>query len=424
MSRDMTLIVPGPATAVAFGRRRGLVLLIALAAAAGLARAASQEPPVGITDLERRIGALQDEIAQAETRIEQLRADESRQVELLAEIGSQIAASEQLINALTRQIRAGSAEAARLRSEIEDLGGEITRLQEVVAAYIVGLYTHGRRRLLQTVLAGGGFADTVRRLKGVSIIARRQSEDVEQLAGARAERVTMDRRITRTLQELENSRTAQRRTRTNLETARAEAEHLRGEITRDREATQALRQQQEETLGELVRRLQEERRRLAAAGRPGRVELGGFPRMQGRLPWPLSSPGGRGEIVRGFGRQVGRDRTVTINPGIDILAPPGHEASIIAVHNGEVIHIGWMTFLGTVIVLDHGDNYATVYTNATQSEVVVGDPVPVGFPMAHLGTDMTPASGELTAGGESRLLRFMIYRAGEAVDPLPWLGGR
>ena len=131
--------------------------------------------------------------------------------------------------------------------------------------------------------------------------------------------------------------------------------------------------------------------------------------------------------ILGFGRHVGRDRTVTVNPGIDILAPAGSDASIIAAHNGIVLDIRWLTFLGTVVVLDHGDNFATVYTNATDPNLQVGEWVPGGFPLALLGTDMTPASGELEAlrgMRQPRLLRFMIYSSGETVDPEPWLGGR
>ncbi len=413
----------------AWCRCRFLPLTVGLAfviLTAIVVRVASQEPPVGVTELERRIGELRQQIDEAEARITRLRADEESQTELLEQLGQQISAAEQLINALTRQIRARSTEADRLRREIEALGGEIDRLQEVVAAYIVGLYTHGRRRLVQTVLEGGRFNDMIRRLKGVSIIARRQSEDVERLGRVRADRVEMNRQITRTLRQLEESRTAQHRTRTDLQTARAEAEEILTVIRQDQEQTRTLMQRQQAELAELIQRLQAEQERLRRQGRAASGPIGGFPDMRGRLPWPLSSPRGRGEIVLGFGRHVGRDRTVTHNPGIDILAPPGSDASIVATHNGIVIHIGWMTFLGTIIVLDHGDGYATVYTNATDPNPAVGEWVGAGFPMALLGTDMTPASGEIEALSgitQPRLLRFIIYSAGDAVDPAPWLGG-
>ena len=84
-----------------------------------------------------------------------------------------------------------------------------------------------------------------------------------------------------------------------------------------------------------------------------------------------------------------------------------------------VIHIGWINFLGTVIILDHGDDYATVYTNAVETRIERSDPVYAGFPMALVGTDMPPVGGE-EAG---YLMRFMISLSGTSVDPGPWLGG-
>ena len=72
-----------------------------------------------------------------------------------------------------------------------------------------------------------------------------------------------------------------------------------------------------------------------------------------------------------------------------------------------------------MIILDHGDGYATVYTNAVGSQVDIDDPVPAGSFMAYVGTDMPPVAGE-DAG---HIMRFMISVSGNSVDPAPWLGG-
>jgi len=322
-----------------YGVLAGLALAVAVSIAGRDIRVASQEPPVTSTELQQRMDELREQIAAAEDRIGQLRTDEESQVELLEQLGQQISATEQLINGLTRQIRANASEATRLEREIESLGEEITYLQDVVAAYIVGLYKHGRRRLLQTVLEGGRFNDMIRRLKGVSIIARRQSDDVERLGQTRTERIAMNRQINRTLAELEDNRAAQRRARTNLQSTRTEAEGILTEIQRDQEQTRALMQQAQAELDDLIPRLQAALERERRAGRTAAGPIGGFAELRGSLPWPLSSAGGRGEIILGFGRHVGRDRTVTVNPGIDILAPTGSDASIIAAHNGIVLDI-------------------------------------------------------------------------------------
>ncbi|MFC1628370.1 murein hydrolase activator EnvC family protein [Gemmatimonadota bacterium] len=402
-------------------RKRTIALISSLLLLSMVSRVHPQQP-TQLSVLEQRKAELEKQIEDARIRAEQLSQDETRQAEYLNELGTQISASEQLINTLTRQIRSSSAEASQLQEEIAGLDEDMDRLDDAVAAYIVGLYKHGRRRPLEIVLGSETFTDGVKRLKGVTILANRQRDDAVQLGEIRDLRVQKRAEVTRSLNQQQQGRTEQTAARNNLRNKRQEAQTLLEVISSDIVKVRAGQEQAQEELSEILNSIEQmqaaaeaERRRRAERGLSPNIDLGGFAAMQGRLPWPLSSPG---TVVRGFGRQQGRDNTVTNTPGIDILAP-GPSTSILAVHNGEVIHIGWLNFLGTVIILDHGDGYATVYTNAVGSRVDFGDGVQTGFPMATVGTDMPPVAGE-EAG---HLMRFMISVSGNSVDPTPWLGG-
>ncbi len=394
-------------------RKRTVVILSCLLLLS-MATWVHPQQPTRLSNLERREAELRQQIEDARIRAEQLSQDETRQAELLNELGTQISASEQLINTLTRRIRANAAEVLQLQEEIAELDVDMDVLDDAVAAYIVGLYKHGRRRPLEIVLGSETFTDAVKRLKGVTILANRQRDDVVRLGEIRDLRIQKRSEVTRSLNQQQQGRTEQRAARNNLRNKRTEAETLLAVISSEIENVRAGQEQAQEKLGALLVELMAERQRLAERGVRPDIELGGFAEMQGRLPWPLSSPG---TVVREFGRQRGRDNTVTNTPGIDILAP-GPSTSILAVHNAVVIHIGWLNFLGTVIILDHGDGYATVYTNAIGSQVDTDDPVYAGFPMAHVGTDMPPVAGE-EAG---HIMRFMISVSGNSVDPAPWLG--
>jgi len=368
-----------------------------------------------MSELDELQARYQREIDEANQRAEQLAEDESRQTELLQELGTQISSTELLINILTRQIRASSAESGQLQEEIAELDLDMDVLDDAVASYIIGLYKHGRRRSLEIVLGSGSFTEGVKRLKGVTILATRQREDVDRLAEIRDLRIQKRTEVTRSLNQQQQSRTEQREARNNLRNRRQEAQQLLEVILEDQEKTRAAKAESEARLLEITELIMAERARQRARGLSGNIDLGGFAEMRGSLPWPLSS---RGTVIREFGRQRGRDNTITVTPGIDIMAP-GPNTSIVAVHNAEVIYIGWLNFLGTVIILDHGDGYATVYTNAVNVMVERGDGVYVRFPMAQVGTDMPPVGGE--AAGH--LMRFMIHVSGASVDPGPWLGG-
>lgn len=395
-------------------RKRTVVILSCLLLLS-MATWVHPQQPTRLSNLERREAELRQQIEDARIRAEQLSQDETRQADLLNELGTQISASELLINTLTRRIRASAAEVSQLQEEIAELDVDMDVLDDAVAAYIVGLYKHGRRRPLEIVLGSETFTDAVKRLKGVTILASRQRDDVVRLGEIRDLRIQKRAEVTRSLNQQQQGRTEQRAARNNLRNKRQEAQILLAVISSEIENVRAGQEQAQEKLGALLVELMAERQRLAERGVRPDIELGGFAEMQGRLPWPLSSPG---TVVREFGRQRGRDNTVTNTPGIDILAP-GPSTSILAVHNAVVIHIGWLNFLGTVIILDHGDGYATVYTNAIGSQVDTDDPVPAGSFMAYVGTDMPPVAGE-DAG---HIMRFMISVSGNSVDPAPWLGG-
>ena len=379
---------------------------------------ASSQQPATITELQERIAQLEREIEEAETRALQLAEDETQQSAYLNELGSQIANTEQLINAYNRDIRRLSNEAAQLRSEITSLSEDISRLQGAVESYVVGLYKRGRSKGLEIVVGSQTFTDAVRRLKGVTVVATRHRQNVDQLTEVRDQRMLNRTEVTRTLNSLEESRTSQNRARQNLDTRKAETEQLLGRIAQDKELVSALIQESEAGLTELIRELQRVQRRLREAGRAINVELGGFAEMRGRLPWPIYSPSGIGEVVRTFGRQRGRDNTTTTSPGIDIMAP-GPNTDIIAVHKAVVLHVGWYAYMGTVIVLDHGDSYMTVYTNVENLRVQLNEPVERGFPLGEVGLSLRPVGDE----PDGHLLRFSIYDDGNAQDPLSWLGG-
>lgn len=378
---------------------------------------ASSQQPATITELQERIARLEREIEEAETRARQLAEDETQQSAYLKELGSQIANTEQLINAYNRDITRLSNETTQLRSEITSLNEDISRLQGAVESYVVGLYKRGLSKGLEIIVGSQTFTDAVRRLKGVTIVATRHRRNVDQLTEVRDQRMQNRTEITTTLNSLEESRTSQSRARQNLNTRKAEAEQLLGRIAQDRELVFALIQESENSLAELIRELQRVQRRLRDSGRSIEVELGGFAEMRGRLPWPLFSPRGVGEVVRIFGRLRGRDNTTTTSPGIDIMAP-GPNTEIIAVHNAIVLHVGWLAYMGTVVVLDHGDLYMTVYTNVENHRVQLNDPVEMGFPLGEVGLSLRPVGDE----PDGHLLRFSIYEDGNAQDPLPWLG--
>jgi len=114
--------------------------------------------------------------------------------------------------------------------------------------------------------------------------------------------------------------------------------------------------------------------------------------------WPLKK-------VKGCSRD-GKDGVKSI--GIVIKGNPGSD--VIASENGVVKRVGYMRGYGKYIVVKHGMNYITVYSNLMEIDVKTGDRVEKGGRIGNISEDMT--------------LHFQIDRKGKPENPLDFLPER
>ena len=83
--------------------------------------------------------------------------------------------------------------------------------------------------------------------------------------------------------------------------------------------------------------------------------------------------------------------------------------------DGGVVFADWMRGFGTLLIVDHGDDYRSIYGNIEAVLKRVGDGVHAGEVVATVG-----ASGENDSSG----LYFEMRHQGRAFDPVPWLQAR
>ena len=77
-----------------------------------------------------------------------------------------------------------------------------------------------------------------------------------------------------------------------------------------------------------------------------------------------------------------------------------------------LIYIFWFKGYGNMIIIDHGDNYYTVYAHAEELFASKGDTIDIGDVVATVGD-----SGSII--GPS--LHFEVRHHGKPVDPLKWI---
>ena len=129
-----------------------------------------------------------------------------------------------------------------------------------------------------------------------------------------------------------------------------------------------------------------------------------FSKNKGSLPWPIK---GRVTARYGNSRNLGK----LTWQGIMIKAPAGK--NIVATASGQVVFSDWLRGFGLLLIIDHGDQYMTLYGNNQSLLKDVGDKVNAN--------ELIALSGDKGIR-EYVGLYFEIRYKGNPTNPKKWLG--
>jgi septal ring factor EnvC (AmiA/AmiB activator) len=384
---------------------------LALAALAAAGSVAAREPrEEDLRELRARIDRLKQELAASEgARAEA--ADELRESETaISEANRRLAEL-----ALERErIRAAAARIATLSAELR---ADLARREATLGRVLYVRYTAGERSLARTLLSGDDPQAVARQLVYESHLARAQSA----LVGRARDDLARLRALESAAREQAAAAAAvEVRARTERETLRAKAAERRqvlarsGDRVRKARTDLAAAQRNEARLARLVEELA---RATRPAPRPGAARPGGTPAagapavgafggLKGRLRPPV-----QGELSARFGAQ--QQASSPSPKGVFFRAPEG--GGVRAVAGGRVVFADWMRGYGNLLIVDHGDDYLSIYGNNEAVLKRVGDAVHAGDVVATVG-----ASG----GNESAGLYFELRHQGKPFDPVPWMQSR
>lgn len=130
-----------------------------------------------------------------------------------------------------------------------------------------------------------------------------------------------------------------------------------------------------------------------------------FRDRKGKLLWPVN-----GKVLFAF-----NDRNPETHmrwQGVFIATESG--TTVNAVHDGRVIFADWLSSYGLLVIVDHGDNFLTLYAHNDSILKQEGDTVLAGEPLALSGQ----SGGQQTEG-----VYFEVRYNGKPQSPSLWLDG-
>jgi septal ring factor EnvC (AmiA/AmiB activator) len=390
-----------------------LLLLVALVSPAS-AQPTKKEDPLQAE--QRRLQETQRQLKHEREKVADARRRETSVLAELEETERRLADKQREVGRLDRQVRRVQGEILALRGDIGRLQGHRTGQELALAQRLRVMYkVHAQGAALPILLTGEDPVERLILLRGLANLAALDARVIQEY------RVTSDRLADR--KEREEARQAE------LATLRAEASREQAEADREAVKRRTLlvkvrdeRAYHERMVGELseaarrleafIRELAAKQRRLAKAppgGMPGDLPRSGFGALRGTLPWPTD-----GRLVSAFGPQVHpRFGTRTFRNGVDIQAAQGMEVA--AVYGGHVVYTGWFKGYGNLIILDHSNDYYTLYAHVADIHVKEGDDVRQGQRIGSVGD---------TGSLDGPRLYFEVRYQGRPLDPAEWLRQR
>ena len=363
-----------------------------------------------ISQTSRRIAELATDLKQAQSELEDLKRQITRQQRVLG------VRRDELSDQLRRQYSSGLSPWSALLSgdDPQELGRNLAYLDYVskARADTVAALKKDIERLAQLEAR----ADT--RQKDVARLVSETTQQKEALEAQKKERATVLARIEGQMQaqRAEATRLGQDEKRLSglisdldgqlkaAQQAAAEAER-RAQEARKLELARKEKAQRE---AEQARREADQARRAAEAdnrrqaAEADNASLAPGKGLSKNVRWPL-----RGTVMARFGT----DRPEGgVWRGILVRADTG--APVQAIGGGTVVYSNWLRGFGNLLIVDHGQEYLSVYAYNQSLLKQVGDTVRAGDTVALAGS---------TGGQVDSALYFEIRHRGAAVDPIAYL---
>jgi septal ring factor EnvC (AmiA/AmiB activator) len=153
--------------------------------------------------------------------------------------------------------------------------------------------------------------------------------------------------------------------------------------------------------GDLEKLVRELRRALERIEKFPTDSKDAFAKLRGKLAWPVA-----GKLSATFGQvRAGGVKW----DGVLVAGTQG--SPVRAVYHGRVVYADWLSGLGLLVIVDHGDGWLSLYGHNERLYKEVGERVTAGDTIATVGD---------SGGRSSPALYFEIRKGGKPVDPRPW----
>ena len=213
-------------------------------------------------------------------------------------------------------------------------------------------------------------------------------------------------KLQRGLRKQEKLILAKREEMVTLENQKISRTRMLNDIKKDRNYLSKKLRDRQEALDKIARLIREQQEKPKSRTPVMSQVKTDFHKLKGKLGWPV-----KGRITGHYGwHQDAGLKTKVLNPGVDITGTSGAEAK--APCAGRVAVVTWQRGMGNLILINHGNEYITVYGHLDMVLVEPGQDINQGTVIGHIG------DSESIYGPS---LHFEVWKGKKHLNPKLWL---
>lgn len=345
---------------------------------------------------EAEIKALEQDIQKTKKLLETLNKERTSTQSRIEKADREISHIQKNISELETRRREGQNEIKKIQGRQNILAAKTEQQKEQIASSLRSMYMNSSDSRLKLLLNQEDPEALSRQLTYLEYVQEAQLRAIREYEAGVFELKQLEQQQNALVLNLSREKNTLDNDRERMVKQQAERQKLLKQISSrrqrsDRELSQM--EQQHEQLTELLAQIQS---RQIVSSQP-------FNELKGALQWPVP-----GKVLFSYNQK--RPDTRLSWPGIFIESNPG--VPVRAVHDGRVIFSDWMRGYGLLTIVDHGNDYLTLYAHTEWTLKNEGEVVLAGEPLALSGQ----SGGQLSPG-----LYFEIRRNGNPENPASWL---
>ncbi len=354
---------------------------------------------------------------QVSSKLQQIRQKDAAVSATLQKLTTSLQRVQDSIRTATQRINTASVSAAMLRREYADLAYTVSRADAPLTdEMMLGVVSMPETALWEGTMkhlsyaAFGKIAESDKRRDSLAEVkerfATKQTETAALKAAKEAEKNKVQSALTGKTKELQSVQADKQELIRRLEERNASArklEAMMNTLVNKSESGKTDAAKHNSTMMKNANKGDDNSKEQSAIEARAASLKSGFRRHS--LPWPTDSR----TILHKFGRYTNpATGTLIENLGIGIASKSG--SSVRAVAKGVVSLVNWLPGYGSLVIIDHGNTFRTVYANLASVSIQQGQTLKAG---AVLGRSGRSVDGEY--------LHFELWHDRDKLNPAVWL---